>query len=160
MKAIVFIIYLTSLLFVFSCNSNDNSISNKNYEAENIDVGFYLIFLDKDGNNLLDTNSDKHYNYEDIKLVYGKYTFELTNNKELRLSGYSLVLSGNVDGYIEEKDSTIQYGTCYLYLSPTDIDTIYTEATDYHPNVYLSKVVYNSELVYELGDDRHLTIVK
>lgn len=130
----------------------------------NVDVGFQIFLYNQQGQNLLDPNINESYDHSEINLYYDSSLSDKTNDPFIYQSSiddaFFLDLFGG--GAKEKKigDDRIKYGTKYLQLNDSTVDTIYSESIYKGESLLLNKVVYNSEEVFNIGDSRAITITK
>jgi len=143
-----------------SCNKEENNLNTD--ERMNIDVGYQLFLKNSNGDNLLDPLNNISFKHSEIKLYEdAKLNIEIQDSLVYKSpDGYFLHLFGGGEKEMSKNDENIKYGTSYLKLNSTTIDTIYSESIYKNEGLVLNKVIYNSILVYNFGDDRAIIIIK
>ena len=142
-----------------SCSKENNGIEPKIF----VEIGYQIFIEDADGHNLLDPNVVGSYKHGDIELTKDQTNGgKIKDNYLLEVDGkYFLDMWGGGTGKKESEVGEISYGTLYLKLSESIVDTIYSETIlTKEGNTLLSKVEYNSKLVYTSGDSMFFTIIK
>lgn len=153
------IILFTSIVLL-SCNKHNTPIDSD--PAQNISVSFQLVFENADGENLLHPETVGNYKHSEIKL----YRDSLLTNEVLDTciqysnNIYFLNLFGGGSNEIVRGNDRIRYGTLYLQLNSSTVDTIYSETKYSGQSLLLYKVFYNSVLIHSIGESRAITVVK
>ncbi len=155
----ILIIFLTAIM-TCSCDKTDGNADSKS--AENISIDFQIILENSSGDNLLDPSKNGSFSHSEIKLFRDSLlTNEVTDTFIQSSSGiFFLDLSGGGKKELIRENSQIKYGTLYLQLNSTTVDTIYSESIYKGESLLLNKVLYNSKEVYSLGDNRAITVIK
>ncbi len=157
------LLILLMVLAIISCSkSNEMNNSEKNYE--NVDLMYQIFIKNSKGENLLNPDVDGSYKVSEVKLFRDAQLSDIVIDTFIELDdkyGYFLNLYGGGGNLKKENDNTFNYGTLYLQLNSTTIDTIYSQSIYGENSILLHKVIYNSEVVFNnTWDDRTITIIK
>ena len=147
--------------------TNCNNDSQAGY---NLETQIQIYYKNTNGENLLNENTNNHFNFNDFKLFY-EVNGILTNtdsqkNMEIITSGTPsptlyLFTNNDLSNIVSEgENEKIAENLAYIQLSETDTDTIKTYSKS-SPNYFLvSKVWYNDELVWERETGGVIEIMK
>lgn len=155
MKYLLF--FLTAVLFN-SCNSDDK-------DQFIIDTAINISLKDKDGNDLLSTDSPNSLNQNEFKLYYEINGEQVeVNDEELDYSkGFFIYQHENefrIRIFPNSQDNSLITNT-YIKWNKTDTDTIRCEIERSNSSEVCKKVWFNDKLVWQAYDtERYFEIIK
>lgn len=145
MKAMLIMCLILSL----GCDDDDQ-------QSVNVETSISITLVNNQQKNLLDENVLGSYNSDDI------YTFTYNVDGGKKILQENLVNSNNQlyisDFGIDNKE--IQETTIFLNLSTADVDTLKVEYKVENGSLFNTKLWYNDELKWSLGNIKHIEITK
>ena len=127
-----------------------------------ININIDLVYKDKDGNDLLDSNNTVHFSTKDITV------YNIEKGEKVKVNKPKMDYPNNHFMYRDDATSTnhlrvfLEAETVLLQLNATTTDKIKSEIKKTKGNTHLVKVWYNGKLVWEFGKDTSqvITIIK
>jgi hypothetical protein len=148
-------------IMAFACDKNNNETSS-NSKIYNVDIDYQVFLKNSLGQNLLNPDVEGSYKHSEIMLYEDSLLSNKINDSILFNSdgNFFLRLFGGGSEELIYNTERIKYGTRYLKLNSSTIDTIYSETIYIGQSLLLNKVMYNSVVIFNLGDYRALTVIK
>lgn len=145
------ILFGLCLIVSLGCDNDDD-----NQQFVNVETSISITLVNSQEENLLDKNVSGAYNSEDI------FTFRCTIDGSKVILQKNLVTSSN-QLYVNDfgiDDKEIQESTIFLNLSNSDVDTLKVEYKIENGSLFNTKLWYNNELKWSLGDPKQIEITK
>jgi hypothetical protein len=148
------------VFFILSCKKDETA--NLDNKSMNFDLALGFHIYDTNGKDLLDPQNSESYNHEEIRIYNDKnLTEDITN--EFILNGEGNLVHGpnekgfmiGIYGRMKHLVSNQLYEESYfLKLSEIDIDTIIVQVTEINNGAYISKFVYNNNVIFDTPQSR------
>ena len=154
-------LFLLVICFVFSANIYSQN-NTKTKKAMYVNINIDIAFKDKDGSDLLDANTDNHFDAKDITV------YNMVNGEKVKVDKPRMDHPNNQFIYKDDATKTnllrvyLEAEVVLLQLNANTTDTIKCTVKKSKGNTHIEKVWYNGKLKWTYGKEvsQVITIVK